>query len=142
MGCAPTEAAAILQHDGVAADGTAVVTAKSCAAAGVAAKGCAAVLVAVGVALRVWRQMACTSACVAGCLAGWQPIVYSKTAAWLLKAAWCLLQIATPCAVLRRLTEAAGRPAARCLHRTNLPHLHSSMSSVGTLLPLTFLLLF
>ena len=53
-------------------------------------------------------------------LAGWQPIVYSKTAARLLKAAWsrCLLRIATPCAVhvLRRLTKVAGRPAARRLH--------------------------
>ena len=48
----------------------------------------------------------------AGWLAGWQPIVYSKTAARLLKAAWCLLRIATPYAVLRRLTEVAGRPAA------------------------------
>ena len=47
-------------------------------------------------------------------LAGWQPIVYSKTAARLLKAAWCLLRIATPCAVLRRLTEMAVRPAALC----------------------------
>ena len=65
MGCAPTEAAAILHHDGVAADGTAVVAAKSCAAACVAAEGCAAVLIAVGVALRVWRQMACTATCVA-----------------------------------------------------------------------------
>ena len=45
-------------------------------------------------------------------LAGWQPIIYSKTAARLLKAAWCLLRIATPCAVLRRLTEVARRPAA------------------------------
>ena len=44
--------------------------------------------------------------------AGWQPIVYSNTAARLLKAAWCLLRIATPCAVLRRLTVVAGRPAA------------------------------
>ena len=48
-------------------------------------------------------------------LHGWQPIVYSKTAARLLKAAWCLLRIATPYAVLRRLTEVAVRPAARRL---------------------------
>ena len=45
-------------------------------------------------------------------LAGWQPVVYSKTAARLLKAVWCLLRIATPYAVLRRLTEVAVRPAA------------------------------
>ena len=45
-------------------------------------------------------------------LAGWQPIVYPKTAARLLKATWSLLRIATPCAVSRRLTEVAGRPAA------------------------------
>ena len=56
--------------------------------------------------------------------AGWQPIVYSKTAARLLKATWCLLRIATPCAVLKRLTEVAGRPAARRLHGTNLPPSH------------------
>ena len=43
---------------------------------------------------------------------GWQPIVYSKTAARLLKAAWCLLRIATPYPVLRRLTEVAVGPAA------------------------------
>ena len=78
----------------------------------------------------------------AGWLAGWQPIVYSKTAARLLKAAWCLLRIATPCAVLRRLTEVAGRPAARCLHGSNLPPSHSSMSSVVTLLPFAFFLRF
>ena len=79
---------------------------------------------------------------VEGRLAGWQPIVYSKTAARLLKAAWCLLRIATPCAVLRRLTEVAVRPAARCLHGTNLPPSHSSISSVVTLAPLSFFLLF
>ena len=43
--------------------------------------------------------------------AGWQPIVYSKTAARLFKAAWCLLRIATPYPVLRRLTEVAVGPA-------------------------------
>ena len=74
--------------------------------------------------------------------ANWQLIVYSKTAARLLKAAWCLLRIATPYAVLRRLTKVAVRPAARHLHGTNLPPSHSSISSVGTLLPLSFLLLF
>ena len=42
-----------------------------------------------------------------GWLAGWQTNAYSKTAAQLLKAAWCLLQVATPCAVLRRLTGVA-----------------------------------
>ena len=36
-------------------------------------------------------------------LVGWQPIVYSKTAARLFKAAWCLLRIATPYPVSRRL---------------------------------------
>ena len=76
-----------------------------------------------------------------GWLAGWQPIVYSKTAARLLKAAWCLLRIATPCAVLRRLTEVAVRPAAGCLHGSNLPPSHSSMSSVRALLLCSFLLL-
>ena len=40
---------------------------------------------------------------MAGWLAGWQPIVYSKTVARLFKAAWCLLRIATPYPVLRRL---------------------------------------
>ena len=59
---------------------------------------------------------------LAGWLAGWQPIVYSKIAAQLLKAAWCLLRIATPCAVLRRLTEVAGRPAAELLDVQKLQH--------------------
>ena len=40
--------------------------------------------------------------------AGWQPIVYSKTAARLFKAAWCLLRIATPYPVLRRLRAGRG----------------------------------
>ena len=59
---------------------------------------------------------------LAGWLAGWQPIVYSKTAARLLKAAWCLLRIATSYTVLRRLTEVALRPAAT-----------DSMASYGSL---------
>ena len=77
-----------------------------------------------------------------GWLAGWQPVVYSKTAARLLKAAWCLLRIATPYAVLRRLTVVAVRPAARHLHGPNLPPSHSSISSARTRLPFSFLLLF
>ena len=43
---------------------------------------------------------------------GWQPIVSFKTVARLVKAAWCLLLIAAPCEVLRRLTVVAGHPAA------------------------------
>ena len=102
-------------------------------------EACVASMVTNVAAIRAVQQQA-------GWLAGWQPIVYSKTAARLLKAAWCLLRIATPCAVLRvllrRLTEVAGRPAARCLHGSNLPPSHSSMSSVVTLLPFAFFLLF
>ena len=73
---------------------------------------------------------------VLGWLAGWQPIVYSKTAARLLKAAWCLLRKSSNA---MRSTGVAVRPAARRLHGTPS---HSSISSVVTLLPLLFLLLF
>ena len=70
-----------------------------------------------------------------GWLAGWlaTDCLFKNSGAAtksLLKAAWCLLRIATPCAVLRRLTEVAGRPAARCLHATNLPPSHSFATSV------------
>ena len=52
--------------------------------------------------------------------AGWQPVVYSKTR--LVKAAWCLLRIATPCAVLRRLTVVAGHPAAKLMEGVGDTH--------------------
>ena len=64
---------------------------------------------------KTWRKQERSYELQKGWLAGWQPVVYSKTAARLLKAAWCLLRIATPYAVLRRLTEVAVRPAAGVL---------------------------
>ena len=60
----------------------------------------------------------------------WQPVVYSKKAARLLNAAWCLLLVVTPYAVLKRLTGVAVRPAAShwcaCVIQDRLVHIYDS----------------
>ena len=71
--------------------------------------------------------------------AGWQPVVYFKTAAQLTKAAWCLV----PNAVLRRLTVVTGHSTAGHLQGSNLPPPSmKSISAMSSLLLFLFLFSF